>query len=461
MACTPSVTARCCWPCPPPGRAVAAARGSGGRCGSRQCPHARQLGRDGALPRPVPLPWDGAFINDGPLRWVARDSSKPGRTAPRHGNLAAARQPQMEQAHIEDSADTVTATLLAAFAALGGPCHTPRAGHGPPLALCRHRTCTHPRPLVGCHRLRGHVRRLAQRRQGGRRVAQRPIAGASIAAGPLNQRARHAHAQKQDLPQKTCLHCGLPFTWRKKWEKVWDEVKYCSDRCRSERKRTGNAAGRAPYEHCAVLVPQRPAPASTNPRCAQRSPAVLPTCPVVCLPAPDERTPWGFARVGAHRRAFTAAALRGLQGQMSAHNPLLICQAPRHRLAATGPGCGCHHRGVRRHCRPYEQAEVAALRAAGLQVRTVWHSSLLPPVRMPWPVDQLPGVFTTFRQKVERAGITPPRHCPCPPNCCRHPRYPCRCCKPWAQSRALPASSNPHRPRAATPARPSPRNARV
>lgn len=49
--------------------------------------------------------------------------------------------------------------------------------------------------------------------------------------------------KKQDLPQKTCLQCGLPFTWRKKWEKVWDEVKYCSDRCRSERKRTDKSAG--------------------------------------------------------------------------------------------------------------------------------------------------------------------------------------------------------------------------
>ena len=29
---------------------------------------------------------------------------------------------------------------------------------------------------------------------------------------------------------------GLPFTWRKKWEAVWDEVKYCSDRCRRDRK---------------------------------------------------------------------------------------------------------------------------------------------------------------------------------------------------------------------------------
>jgi len=39
--------------------------------------------------------------------------------------------------------------------------------------------------------------------------------------------------KKADLPAKPCLACGRPFTWRKKWERVWDEVKYCSDRCRS------------------------------------------------------------------------------------------------------------------------------------------------------------------------------------------------------------------------------------
>lgn len=41
--------------------------------------------------------------------------------------------------------------------------------------------------------------------------------------------------KKSDLPEKTCLTCGKPFTWRKKWERVWDEVKYCSDRCRTHR----------------------------------------------------------------------------------------------------------------------------------------------------------------------------------------------------------------------------------
>mgnify|MGYP003872513505 CR=1 FL=1 len=42
--------------------------------------------------------------------------------------------------------------------------------------------------------------------------------------------------KKQDLPQKLCLVCGRPFTWRKKWEKNWDSVKYCSDACRKKRQ---------------------------------------------------------------------------------------------------------------------------------------------------------------------------------------------------------------------------------
>ncbi|MGF1588327.1 MAG: DUF2256 domain-containing protein [Pleurocapsa sp.] len=42
--------------------------------------------------------------------------------------------------------------------------------------------------------------------------------------------------KKSDLPTKICLVCDRPFTWRKKWEKCWDDVKYCSDRCRRRKK---------------------------------------------------------------------------------------------------------------------------------------------------------------------------------------------------------------------------------
>lgn len=37
---------------------------------------------------------------------------------------------------------------------------------------------------------------------------------------------------KSNLPSKVCCVCKRPFEWRKKWAKVWDEVKYCSERCR-------------------------------------------------------------------------------------------------------------------------------------------------------------------------------------------------------------------------------------
>jgi hypothetical protein len=52
--------------------------------------------------------------------------------------------------------------------------------------------------------------------------------------------------KKGDLPEKTCATCGRPFTWRKKWEKVWDEVRYCSDRCRGERRTANPAHAAAP-----------------------------------------------------------------------------------------------------------------------------------------------------------------------------------------------------------------------
>jgi hypothetical protein len=41
--------------------------------------------------------------------------------------------------------------------------------------------------------------------------------------------------RKSTLPSKLCAQCGRPFTWRKKWAKVWESVKYCSKRCANSR----------------------------------------------------------------------------------------------------------------------------------------------------------------------------------------------------------------------------------
>ncbi|WP_072050577.1 DUF2256 domain-containing protein [Pantoea sp. BL1] len=41
---------------------------------------------------------------------------------------------------------------------------------------------------------------------------------------------------KQNLPVRYCKQCHKPMTWRKKWENCWEEVQYCSERCRRAAK---------------------------------------------------------------------------------------------------------------------------------------------------------------------------------------------------------------------------------
>ena len=51
--------------------------------------------------------------------------------------------------------------------------------------------------------------------------------------------------RKSDLPTKPCAACGRPFAWRRKWAEVWDEVRYCSERCRRTRSRGAKPASDA------------------------------------------------------------------------------------------------------------------------------------------------------------------------------------------------------------------------
>ncbi len=74
---------------------------------------------------PLPAPFDGAFVEDSPLSWVARDSSKPGRPKQLdcwvlHGS------PEWSQVHLEDSPESILVSLQTAFQdALGMPIPNP------------------------------------------------------------------------------------------------------------------------------------------------------------------------------------------------------------------------------------------------------------------------------------------------------------------------------------------------
>jgi hypothetical protein len=41
---------------------------------------------------------------------------------------------------------------------------------------------------------------------------------------------------KLSLPGKPCVHCARHMSWRKAWAKNWDQVRYCSERCRRSHK---------------------------------------------------------------------------------------------------------------------------------------------------------------------------------------------------------------------------------
>ncbi|WP_407650138.1 DUF2256 domain-containing protein [Aequorivita echinoideorum] len=41
--------------------------------------------------------------------------------------------------------------------------------------------------------------------------------------------------KKKGLPQKICPVCKRPFNWRKKWERDWENVIYCSKKCQKNK----------------------------------------------------------------------------------------------------------------------------------------------------------------------------------------------------------------------------------
>ncbi len=76
----------------------------------------------------VDLPFDAAFVNAGPLRWIACERSKPGREGMETWLLHASAE--WSEAHLEQSAEQVAAQLIGEFVNLGGR---------PPQAWTAHR----------------------------------------------------------------------------------------------------------------------------------------------------------------------------------------------------------------------------------------------------------------------------------------------------------------------------------
>jgi predicted NAD/FAD-dependent oxidoreductase len=75
----------------------------------------------------VDLKFDAAFINGGPLRWIARNNSKPERGATEAWVLHAT--PKWSELHLNISREEATELLVKEFVALGGPLPTHSQAH--------------------------------------------------------------------------------------------------------------------------------------------------------------------------------------------------------------------------------------------------------------------------------------------------------------------------------------------
>ncbi|PWJ56329.1 hypothetical protein SAMN06264364_101305 [Quadrisphaera granulorum] len=74
-----------------------------------------------------------------------------------------------------------------------------------------------------------------------------------------------------ELPTKPCAVCGRTITWRRKWERDWDGVRYCSDACRRRaRSETGRDVDAALEASLERLLDARPSSSSVCPSEAAR-----------------------------------------------------------------------------------------------------------------------------------------------------------------------------------------------
>ncbi|MBU3629390.1 DASH family cryptochrome [Polynucleobacter sp. AP-Reno-20A-A9] len=118
----------------------------------------------------------------------------------------------------------------------------------------------------------------------------------------------------------------------------------------------------------------------------------------------EKDTPWGFLRVSEQRRIFLEQSLQELRAQLSNLGSELfeltgdqLNVFERLRVQIDVEAIYFEHIEA-----PEELEQVALLRNAGFRVYSIWQSSMLDPQSLPFALQEMPDIFTQFRQQVEK-----------------------------------------------------------
>ena len=147
---------------------------------------------------------------------------------------------------------------------------------------------------------------------------------------------------------------------------------------------------------------------SDNPAFTEACKNVEVLLPVFIYPInPKQLTQWGFSRVAKNRQDFLQESINDLKNQLMLResnlidmrgDPFEIFVELRNQLRINI--IYCEHVEA-----PEELTEIRRLVCAGFEVRSVWQSSMLAPQCLPFELQQLPDIFTQFRQIIEKSKL--------------------------------------------------------
>jgi deoxyribodipyrimidine photo-lyase len=128
--------------------------------------------------------------------------------------------------------------------------------------------------------------------------------------------------------------------------------------------------------------------------------------PVFVIPK-QEQTPWGFDRACHQRSAWLQQNLSDLRNALHEKGSTLyiLKGEPRIVLPALCAQLGSNTIYCEAIAAPEEQFDVLELQRAGLIVNTHWQSTMLDPQTLGIDIQELPDVFTNFRQWVEKCRL--------------------------------------------------------
>jgi deoxyribodipyrimidine photo-lyase len=125
--------------------------------------------------------------------------------------------------------------------------------------------------------------------------------------------------------------------------------------------------------------------------------------------ANEKNCPWGFERLGQHRRLFLSQGLGELEEKLSKSGHSLNTYVDDSVTVLADL--------VKKHkidtifCESivsYDEAkQIEGLKTLGINVNSLWQSSLFSNHQLPFDINDLPNVFTNFRKAVELSGIKP------------------------------------------------------